>query len=197
MERRLWREANALLPERRIADYTQAIMELGASVCKPDNPQCAACPVRTDCRARQQGLVEQRPGPSPRKKARPVCRLFMLIVQRAQEVVLERRPERGIWGGLLCPPQSSSAQGMRRCLRQLRIKRTPRRGEAFFHELSHRRLLITPCFVRLTRKSEARLDSSKNWYKIDANNMAIPAAVKKLLPQSAAGENCATEKHKS
>ncbi|MDP0953523.1 A/G-specific adenine glycosylase, partial [Klebsiella pneumoniae] len=67
MEKLLWHAAEDLTPADRAADYTQAIMDLGATVCRSRNPDCQHCPVAEDCRARIEGRTGELPGRRPRK----------------------------------------------------------------------------------------------------------------------------------
>src|SRR5690606_26766614 len=92
--------AEACTPERRVAHYTQAVMDLGASVCTRRHPGCERCPLTAGCRAREAGVAERLPAPKP-ARARP-RRESVLVLLRRQDgtVLLERRPDDGIWGGL-------------------------------------------------------------------------------------------------
>ncbi len=105
----LWREAELRLPNTRFADYTQALMDLGATVCTVRAPKCVSCPVRHDCQAQLHGLTETLPVKRP-KKVRPTRFASWLVVGNAQaQVLLIRRPELGIWGGLYCLPEAADA----------------------------------------------------------------------------------------
>ena len=105
VERRLWELAEANTPGLRVADYTQAIMDLGATVCRRGRPLCDACPLDSLCSARQQGRQAEFPAPRP-KRARPRRRTRMLLLQDPDgALLLERRPLHGVWGGLWCPPE--------------------------------------------------------------------------------------------
>nr|WP_203594609.1 A/G-specific adenine glycosylase [Wenzhouxiangella limi] len=107
--KQLWREAEKRTPPDRAADYTQAIMDLGATVCTPRRPACMLCPVQGDCRGRLEGRVEQLPGKKPRRE-RPRRSSTWLIIQDDQyRVLLQRRPPSGIWGGLWCLPEGDDS----------------------------------------------------------------------------------------
>jgi A/G-specific adenine glycosylase len=105
VERQLWRFAEACTPHERVASYTQAIMDLGATVCIRSRPHCLACPQQASCVARQTGLQQALPTPRP-KKARP-ARIAYAVLARNHDgaVLLERRPPSGLWGGLWTFPQ--------------------------------------------------------------------------------------------
>jgi A/G-specific adenine glycosylase len=103
-ELRLWAIAESMLPESDIESYTQALMDLGATVCVPRNPACAECPVAESCAALASGRVSEFPAPRPRRSV-PLRRTRMLVLQWGGQVLLERRPPVGIWGGLWCLPE--------------------------------------------------------------------------------------------
>jgi A/G-specific adenine glycosylase len=103
--RELWALAEDWTPAERVADYTQAVMDLGATVCTPRRPACDACPLADRCLARARGLQHRLPTPKP-KREKPERRTRMLLIQDPDgAVLLERRPPQGIWGGLWCFPQ--------------------------------------------------------------------------------------------
>lgn len=105
IERELWRLAEACTPHDRIANYTQAIMDLGATVCVRSRPLCPVCPLHEHCVARIEDLQAALPTPKP-KKARPQRTAHIVIAMNdAGAVLLERRPPAGIWGGLWTFPQ--------------------------------------------------------------------------------------------
>lgn len=103
---RLWDCAERLLPEARLPDYTQALMDLGATVCVPRQPRCADCPLAGDCAARHEDRIAELPGARPAaKRPRPQREAWLIVAEDAQgRWLLEQRPGAGIWGGLWCPP---------------------------------------------------------------------------------------------
>ena len=101
----LWHIAEQHMPQKRCRDYTQAIMDLGATVCKRSRPQCALCPVAADCIALAQDNMTDYPGKKP-KKDKPFKSAFLLMIQAPNgDILLEQRPPQGIWGGLWCLPE--------------------------------------------------------------------------------------------
>jgi len=103
--RALWTLAEDLLPGADIEASTPGLMDLGATVCTRSRPTCEACPVADSCAARGTGRIEQLPTPRP-TRARPLrCCKLLLIRDTAGAVLLEARPPRGIWGGLLSLPE--------------------------------------------------------------------------------------------
>ena len=109
VKHRLWQLADRYTPHERVARYTQAIMDLGATVCTRSNPLCEECPLQSDCRALAQDAVADFPGRKPRQSL-PVKSVRMLVFQNDKdEVLLEKRPPQGIWGGLYSLPEIALA----------------------------------------------------------------------------------------
>ena len=106
VERELWREADRRTPDRRVADYTQAIMDLGATVCRRRSPACDACPVAADCVAAARNLQHELPTPRPKRELPERASRFLIARDEANRVLLLRRPPSGVWGGLWCLPES-------------------------------------------------------------------------------------------
>ncbi len=150
VQARLWQLAEAATPHRRIADYTQAIMDLGATVCGR-RPACQRCPLADDCRARAAGDPGAWPGRKPRK-ALPVKRTAMLILRDADgRILFERRPPAGIWGGLWSLPECPVNESVpRHCRDRLGICVDElSAGATFRHTFSHFHLDIVPVHGRL------------------------------------------------
>lgn len=100
----LWQLAENSTPYKRVANYTQAIMDLGATVCKRGKPDCEGCPLSAGCQALQLGKTGEIPAPKP-KKARPKRSAVLLMARQGDRVLLEKRPPNGIWGGLWSFPE--------------------------------------------------------------------------------------------
>jgi A/G-specific adenine glycosylase len=164
---KLWRIAELHLPKKRLPDYTQAVMDLGATVCTARAPRCAECPLAIDCVARKRGLVAQLPSPRPRRE-RPQKVAQLLLIENARgALLLERRPERGIWGGLWCPPVASAAP------KEHVIERLP----AIHHAFTHYDLELRPVRVRANGATP-----QGEWVKLRAlSRYGLPAPVRKLL----------------
>ena len=164
----LWRIAEQRLPRAQLPDYTQAVMDLGATVCTARAPACAQCPVAADCIALRRGLAARLPAPRPRR-ARPQRVAQLLLIENARgELLLERRPERGIWGGLWCPPVVAG-RGARAGV----VARLP----VIHHAFTHYDLELRPVRVRA---GAAR--RTGEWVKLRAlSRYGLPAPVRKLL----------------
>ena len=108
--KQLWQFAEQYTPKTKNAEYTQAIMDLGATVCKRGKPNCSVCPVANDCRALALGLEKQLPHAKP-KKILPVKDTCMLaITNENADVLMQRRPNHGIWGGLWSLPEFANEE---------------------------------------------------------------------------------------
>ncbi len=143
----LWVKAELLTPDARIADYTQAIMDLGAMVCTRARPACDVCPVRRDCQAKLTSTIDQYPGKKP-KKTLPVKETTMLLIEARGQVLLAQRPSGGIWGGLWSLPECES-ESINETLSALGIFEASQvRLPEFRHSFTHYHLDITPVHIR-------------------------------------------------
>lgn len=174
---KLWRAAEERLPAKRLADYTQALMDLGATLCTARTPRCSDCPVAGDCAARLTGRVERYPGARPRRERPRRHARLLLIENRRGELLLERRPERGVWGGLWCPPvldgrgAGLGAHGVKLTL----LETLP----TIAHGFTHFELCLQP--LRLRARAGAA-PAGATWIRIaDLDRYGIPAPVRKVL----------------
>lgn len=188
VENRLWEQADQLTPSQRFADYTQAIMDLGATLCTRSRPDCARCPVASSCEALQQGRVGEFPFSRP-KKEKPVRHATMLIMlNQQQQVWLEQRPQQGIWGGLWSLPQYDSPKALIESLKSSLSTELDAglqsliEWDSFRHTFSHYHLDIAP--VKLERVCEAPAEWQGAWHHLEqADQLGLPAPVKKMLGQ--------------
>jgi A/G-specific adenine glycosylase len=182
--RRLWTLAERCTPGERVAEYTQAIMDLGATVCIRRRPLCHACPLADGCIARLAGRQEEMPAPRPRR-ARPTRVTCMLLAVRdRQYVLLEQRPPHGIWGGLWGLPEFASSEAARDwCKRELRVGTpVPQRVGTLRHAFTHFDLDIEP--VRIDCSGiDALMESGRFvWYDPAAPQpLGIAAPVRTLI----------------
>lgn len=184
---RLWKLAEEYTPSKRVADYSQVMMDLGATVCTPRKPRCSDCPLLSSCEAHQRGLVEQ--VPFKKKKARlPLRKTTFLILQNKDRILLQKRPAKGIWGGLWSlpeiPEQASLAQIKRHCLKQFQLAVKPGRPlEPFRHTFSHFHLEIYPVRLELAPPLPKTLASpTQIWYSLRRPKaLGLPAPILSLL----------------
>jgi A/G-specific adenine glycosylase len=152
VETQLWQQAEALLPQRDIASYIQAQMDLGATLCTRSKPKCNVCPVSSDCVAWQSGRVNELPTSRPRK-AVPERHTTFLLLMHGNDILLEKRPGSGIWGGLWCPPQFDDEIAARDWfVRNGMTASNGERLETFSHTFTHFKLHITPLKIQLARR---------------------------------------------
>lgn len=180
---RLWAEAELLLPKTGLRPYTQGLMDLGATVCTRRKPRCAECPVQHLCVARRTGRTAELPAPKPRK-ALPQRRTMMLILQRAGEVLLEKRPSSGIWGGLWCFPEADAdADAAAVCLQRYGAKVELRESlPVVAHGFTHYHLDIVPQPAVVRTWPQRAAEPGLLWLSLaDADGAAMPAPVRVIL----------------
>jgi len=181
----LWRFAELHTPSARVADYTQAIMDLGAAVCMRSRPRCGACPLARTCKARRDGLTAALPERKPARR-KPERSTVMLVLHDAHgRILLERRPPSGVWAQLWSLPEADDLASARR-----RVAREHARGHApefreltpFVHTFSHYKLGVTPlaCAVQSTRRVADSPD--RRWlHPHQSAQLGLPAPVRKLI----------------
>ncbi len=185
IEKRLWALAERYTPRSRVRAYTQAIMDLGATVCRRARPDCDHCPVRHGCRARTLGTPLAYPTPAPRR-ALPIRGTAMLIIRdRRDRVLLQRRPPAGLWGGLWGFPECDSDDVPAWCRATLGLEiKLDAPLPPLRHSFSHFHLDITPITARLVAASQAMENPQTVWYnpkQPDERGFAAP--IKRLLDE--------------
>ena len=185
----LWDLSDGCTPTEQVAVYTQAVMDLGATVCVRRNPSCAACPVATSCIARRTGRQHELPAPKP-ARSRRLRQVFMLAAVREDgDVLLERRPDRGVWGGLWCLPEfgtaAEAAEYARRMLRGAAARPVPLASVE--HAFTHFDLVITPLLAHCSGSAASPDPAQKQWYRArEPARLGLPAPVRLLLEKLAA-----------
>ncbi len=183
VEERLWQLAEAELPAKDIGRYTQALMDLGATQCTRAKPRCDGCPLAQSCRALALGRVRDFPAPRPAKSV-PLRATHMLLLVRAGEVLLEKRPPSGIWGGLWSLPElEHSADARAHCRSSYGCSiAKPRALAPLAHGFTHFKLDIRPLLCRVQKFTPAAREAGHMWLTLEeARVAAIPAPVRKLL----------------
>ena len=185
VEKQLWRHADAHIPATRVADYTQAIMDLGAAVCTRSSPGCATCPLAEACVARRDGLVAQLPSPKPTKVA-PMHATVMLILRDAHgRVLLERRGPQGVWPGLWSLPEATDIDGAWRDARRHAHIGDAQALAPFVHVFSHYKLRVEPLLFDGATAARGIADNpALRWCGTgELAALGLPAPVRKLLQQ--------------
>ena len=187
-EQRLWELAERCTPQQRVAGYTQAIMDLGATVCVRRRPLCARCPLGEGCFARRTGRQHELPAPR-RASVRPTRRVFMVVaLEESGGVLLERRPESGVWGGLWCPPEFTTATAASAFIRNSLGAGAvaPQTLAALEHAFTHFDLTITPLLVRCAPAAAVMEGGTGLWYNIrEPARIGLPAPITALLARLA------------
>ena len=184
VERQFWTLAEACTPHREVAIYTQAIMDLGATVCVRRHPRCDACPLQAECIAHRTGEEEALPTPRART-LRPVRQVVMLLARRSDgAVLLERRPEQGIWGGLWCLPEFQSDEAARAfgAERLLHSAFEPGFRARLRHVFTHFELEISPLLARCEGFAGVQDAPASLWFDpAHPPDVGLPAPVSTLL----------------
>jgi len=181
VHRQLWKTAEELLPESRGADYTQAVMDLGATLCTRSSPACGICPVNTSCRAFQTHRVAELPAKRPALKIHEKPIHMLVLTDGNGRVLLERRPPAGIWGGLWSLPSDDDGQPVHQ---RLGIGRKPLKPlPAFQHQLTHLRMQIQPFFGHADlHAGGVECTQDQRWFKRhEWPTLGLPQPVRQLL----------------
>lgn len=181
---RLWDLAERCTPQEDVAVYTQAIMDLGATICTRRRPLCTFCPLWEKCTARSGARQHELPAPR-RARARRVREVFMLLLlSQDGSVLLERRAESGVWGGLWCPPQLDTWDAVLARLAQwpLTAQTEPQALAPLTHSFTHFDLVITPLLVPCSAPAVVMDADRSLWYNIrEPARIGLPAPIKILL----------------
>lgn len=187
VEQHLWSLAESLTPFKKVAQYNQAIMDLGATICTSKASQCEICPVQSGCIARKQGNQNKYPTPRPKRSLPVRSTVFMIIENHKGEILLEQRPPSGIWGGLWGFPECSPKDDIHAWVKKAfgytinMINYKPK----LRHTFSHFHLDIVLIHMQAYNTENVINDSARYcWYAADDDHvvgMATP--VKKILDE--------------
>jgi A/G-specific adenine glycosylase len=182
---RLWEYADQCTPGKQVDKYTQAIMDLGATLCTRSRPTCAICPVSAGCAALATNRQNQLPTARPRKE-RPQKQTFMLLALRDQSVLLERRPAAGLWGGLWGLPEfKTPAEAQAWCRTKFgKPVGAPRQAPPLHHAFTHFDLRIEPLLIQCAVKGQKTAAEVDGWLWYDPARPAklgLAAPVKELI----------------
>jgi len=190
VNKQLWGISAHLTPVDRVADYTQAMMDLGATICTRSKPACEECPLESQCLARITGTVAVLPTPKPAKTL-PVKQLVLLLLSNnLNQVLLEKRPPTGIWGGLWSLPEFDSMESAHNwCLTKNLAFADSQTLVTRRHTFSHYHLDYTPVLVQTDNPINFVMEASQTvWYNArQINALGLPAPIKLLLQQHTRG----------
>src|SRR3990167_3562175 len=186
VKNQLWKLAEQYTPKRKLANYTQAIMDLGATLCTQTRPQCGICPFTPDCKAYQYHLIPLIPAKKPSGKL-PLRQSTFLILHYRAQVFLYKRPSAGLWGGLWSLPEFSGHAAEEKIkhflqtqnLHLYQMKSLPK----FLHRFTHFQLDIEPVLIKLSHKpKKIILENPQIWYKIhQPQALGMPSPVHSLV----------------
>ncbi len=215
VERTLWALAERHTPPDGVAAYTQAIMDLGATLCVRSRPPCPLCPIEADCVARREGTQARIPAPRPRRTVPHRRTAFLVLRDPSGALLLERRPPSGIWGGLWCFPECDPGADFEAVCRARFGVARPEAVTALApiaHGFTHFRLEVQPVLIDLgdcgaaescrhgpdavANRAESRRQvadavadpGESRWYTPEAvADIGLAAPVRRLIAQLAGG----------
>ena len=178
----LWQITEELTPTKQVRDYTQAMMDLGATVCTRSKPLCSECPLQIHCQGLKSGTPTQFPSSKP-KKTLPVKSTLMLVLENDKgAILLRKRPPVGIWGGLWSLPEFATLDALESWLQQANVTpKTPEHLTEFRHTFTHYHLdikayKISNCMMTLIE------DNNAVWvHPAKSSQYGKPAAIEKIL----------------
>ncbi len=163
-EDRLWQLTGEVTPNAQVADFNQAMMDLGAMVCARSKPKCSLCPLQSNCRANAEQNWQAYPGKKP-KKALPERDSYFLLLEKNGKVALEQRENAGLWGGLYCFPQFADKEELLAYLASKGIQQY-QEWAAFRHTFSHFHLDIYPIYARFDDQTNPEDADRSDWKKV-------------------------------
>jgi len=184
--KKLWEIAGQYTPQTRCRDYSQAMMDLGALLCTRSKPSCTICPLEKQCQAFTTGNPQNYPGKKPRKTL-PIRQKQLLMIVHKQKILLENRPQNGIWGGLWSLPEcamDSAASAHCEVAFSCKIKAT-QTLPVVRHTFSHFHLDITPVIL-IVQRWPTQIKEGEQYCWVDAAKpieLGMAAPVKQLLTE--------------
>lgn len=178
----LWDSAERWTPTTRVADYTQAMMDLGATLCTRSRPRCSDCPIIKKCAAKQNNREHEIPLREQRA-ARPIKQIYFLGVIYQNKILLQKRPDKGIWGGLYSLPEYVSCKTIKEWLdhnfnKNLALTKT----QAKRHSFTHYHLDYETHFAHCTK--EPAIEKTESWVSLDKlGKIGLPAPIKQTLQE--------------
>jgi A/G-specific adenine glycosylase len=184
-ENAMWELAENYMPSERCGDYTQAMMDLGATLCTRSKPQCLLCPLESDCEGRQTPNPTQFPIRKPKKAAKPEKSIQLLVLMNQQEqLLLEKRPQTGIWGGLWSLPELATDESVVLHIEQRFNAQVSSviPLSSFRHTFSHYHLDISPSQIQMAAANWIMEGDKYQWFsQQEALALGLPAPVRNIL----------------
>lgn len=184
VEDQLWNFAKNHLPKSNIANYTQAMMDIGATICRRSKPKCSLCPLKQSCLA--YSLGEENLYPTSKKSTpKPHRYTYVILLCYEDKILLEKRPESGIWGGLYSLPELDKKEDLEQWCKE-RLDCQPSKvtfKKDIRHVFSHYSVDIRPIQVRIDCSfSKVKLRPVESWASKDSyDKLGLAAPIKKLI----------------
>jgi len=183
--KKLWRLSEQYTPEKKTRNYNQAMMDIGATVCRRSKPTCPLCPLKGHCSALKHNLVAELPTPKKREKL-PVKKVYWLILKNKQKILLNQRAPVGLWGGLWAFPEFETLQKLQKWCQNEGVNLT----EALTidekrHTFSHYHLDYTPIVCSML-DVYSKIEESKTtrWHETNSHvKIGLPKPVSALISQ--------------
>lgn len=185
VQQKLWSLAQSLMPKKDCQQYTQAIMDLGALVCKPKSPLCAQCPVQSWCKSFELGQQATLPIKKPAKPKPTYAIYLLLLFNQKQQLLLEKRPDTGVWAKLWSLPQLNRNQQTNDIFFQ--EFKTNLEGlksiKQFKHSFSHYHLDVVLKSIELPESLTKQIVmENRKWVELSAlNGIGTPSIVNKCI----------------
>ncbi|UVE18196.1 A/G-specific adenine glycosylase [Pseudomonas sp. LS44] len=184
--KQLWEVAERFTPHARVNHYTQAMMDLGATLCTRSKPSCLLCPLQTGCRAHFLGRETAYPVAKPRKALPQKRALMPLLANRDGAILLYRRPPSGLWGGLWSLPELLASDELDDLAARHGLTLGQRRQlPGLTHTFSHFQLAIEPWLIEVDAHGSGVAEADWLWYNLASPpRLGLAAPVKKLLKRA-------------
>jgi A/G-specific adenine glycosylase len=184
VHQKLWQLANECMPQQCCAEYTQAIMDLGATCCTLKNPNCMACPLQTTCIAKKEDVVALYPNKNPKKSLPTKQQQFLLLHTKDHLIYLEKRPPTGLWGGLWCLPSIEMNECANTFIAQTYKLQTDNVKELMTmnHSFSHFHLQIKALSIQTKPATDAIAESPGRWFALnEINSVGLAKPVSTII----------------
>jgi len=183
VQKTLWQHAEQHTPQKRCNHFSQAMMDLGATLCTRTKPACERCPLQAGCEAFAQGTPTNFPGKKP-KKDKPIKAAQLLMIRNLNgEILLEQRPSQGIWGGLWSFPELDADECPKAHCEQFYTNASRIEiWDSYRHTFSHYHFDICPVLIYLSKDIQSVADNNTRWVNVaQPGKLGLAAPVKKLL----------------
>lgn len=179
----LWALSESYTPSKRFGEYNQAMMDLGAMICTRSKPKCHLCPLASDCQAFANDAINRYPGRKPKKTTPQKTAYFLIFMNDQQEVLLEKRASKGIWGGLWSFPSCEEENELEDLIARYPVDVKQRSFlPALKHVFTHFELFLLPLVLKVNEKPVVMESDCLIWYN-GTQRLGLPRPIQTLLEQ--------------